>query len=203
VVATAALVAGTAWAVAPGRDVDRVAPASDTVQLLVEDVVESTRPRAEHAGHEIELETLKFFIEFNETDEDVGVQCVLGGEAYVVLRAFEPDGRRIVDLRPRASLRQQGMSDFFFESAEPTLDEVSMAEFLDRFPEGEYEFETITTDGIEQDGEADFTHAIPAGPEITYPREGDVVDPDALVVTWEPVTMTTAFNPPQVPVTTR
>ena len=35
---------------------------------------------------ELTLATLKFFIEFNETDEDVGIQCVLGGEPYKVLR---------------------------------------------------------------------------------------------------------------------
>ena len=62
------------------------------------------------------------------------------------------------------------MSDFFFESAEPSLDEFSMEDFLDRFPEGNYEFETRTIEGNEQDGEAMFTHTIPAGPVITGPR---------------------------------
>jgi hypothetical protein len=176
----------------------------DTVQLLIDDIIELTHPRAEGDDDdedELELETLAFFIEFNETDEDVGVQCLLGGEPYTVLRAFDPDERRILDLRPRSILKQQGLSDFFFESAEPTLDEFSMAEFLDRFPVGIYEFETTTIDGEEQDGEAEFTHVIPAGPEITSPLEGDVVNLNDVVVSWEPVTMTTAFNPPQVPVT--
>ena len=148
---------------------------------------------------ELNLETLKFFIEFNETDEDVGVQSILGGEPYKRLRAYGPDGSKILDLRPKGSLRRQGMSDFFFESAEPTLDEFSMEEFLARFPEGIYEFETTTIEGIEQDGETMFTHIIPAGPEITSPRDGEVVDPNNVVITWEPVEWTTAFNPPQLP----
>ncbi len=150
---------------------------------------------------ELTLATLKFFIEFNETDEDIGVQAVLGGEPYKKLSAFGPNGRKILNLRPRSNLKMQGLSDFFFESAEPSLDEFSMDEFLDRFPEGEYEFETITIEGMEQDGETIFTHMIPAGPVIVSPEEGEVVDLLDTVVMWEPVTQTTAFNPPQQPVT--
>ena len=150
---------------------------------------------------ELTLATLKFFIEFNETDEDIGVQAVLGGEPYKRLSAYNPNGRKILDLRPRRGLKMQGMSDFFFESAEPSLADFPLAEFLDRFPAGEYEFETITIDGIEQDGETMLTHVIPAGPVITSPLEGDVVHPDKTVITWESVTQTTALNPPQEPVT--
>lgn len=146
---------------------------------------------------DLALASLKFFIEFNEADEDVGVQLLLGGEPYKRLQAFRPDGRKILDVKPRRSLRIQGLSDLFFESAEPGLDEVSMEEFLHRFPEGEYEFETITLDGAEQGGEAMFTHIIPAGPAIVSPQDGDEVDPADTVVTWEQVTQTTEFNPPQ------
>ena len=128
------------------------------------------------------------------------MQSLLGGEPYKSLKAYDPDGERIIRLKPDNSLRQQGLSDFFFESAEPTLDELSFDVFLDRFPEGEYEFETKTLDGLEQEGEALFTHDIPAGPVITSPLEGDVVDKNSVVVSWEPVTMTTALNPPQEPV---
>lgn len=146
---------------------------------------------------ELTLATLKFFIEFNETDQDIGVQTLLGGEPYKKLSAYGPDERKILDLRPRRGLRRQGMSDFFFESAEPTLDDVPLEEFLSRFPEGPYEFETVTLEGVEQDGETLLTHAIPAGPVIVFPKQGDVVDRNDVVVMWEPVTMTTSFNPPQ------
>lgn len=149
---------------------------------------------------ELELSTLKFFIEFNETDEDIGVQCVLGGEPYKRLVVKDPDGQTILNLRPQRSLRRQGMSDFFFESAEPELDELSMEEFLDRFPEGIYEFETITLDNEEQDGDATFTHIIPAGPVIVAPADGMVgIDSTTdLMVQWQSVTQTTAANLPQV-----
>jgi hypothetical protein len=49
------------------------------------------------------------------------------------------------------------LTELFFESSGPPL-----AEFLARFPEGVYEFETIILDGIEQDGETRFTHVIPS-----------------------------------------
>ncbi len=146
------------------------------------------------------LTTLKFFIEFNETNEDVGVQALLGGEPYRVLKAYDPDGKKILEVKPKRGLKMQGMSDFFFESAEPSLAEFPLADFLERFEAGSYEFETTTIDGIEQDGETILTHVIPAGPVITAPLEGEVVDVKNVIVEWEPVTLTTAFNPPQEPV---
>ena len=186
-----------AAAAVPDSGADKMRPVLE--QIL--DALDELEPRHPAAGgDELVFPTLKFFIEFNETDEDVGVQCSLGGEPYKTLSAYRPDGRKILDLTPRRNLRRQGLSDFFFESAEPSLDEFSMDDFLDRFDEGIYEFESVTVDNLEQDGEAEFTHVVPAGPVITNPLEGDVVDPTDLVVTWEPVTMTTAFNPPQVPV---
>lgn len=160
----------------------------------------TTWAQGDQNDQELELATLKFFIEFNETDEDVGVQAVLGGEPYKKLVAEDPNGHKILQLRPRRSLRRQGLSDFFFESAEPTLSEVSMAQFLARFPEGAYEFETITLDDAEQGGEATFTHIIPAGPMIVSPSDGaaGIDSSSPLNISWQPVTTTTGFNPPQV-----
>ena len=38
---------------------------------------------------ELTLSALKFFIEFNETDEDIGVQVFVDGEPYKRLKAFD------------------------------------------------------------------------------------------------------------------
>ncbi len=167
-------------------------------QLILDEFAGASRARA--GGVELPLASLKLFIEFNETNEDVGVQCVLGGEPYKKLRAFDPSNKPILSLQPKRSLKKQGMSDFFFESAEPPLDEFSVEEFLERFPEGDYRFLTTTIENQRQGGVTGFTHHIPAGPVITFPLEGNIVDPANLVVTWESVTMSTSFNPPQVPV---
>jgi hypothetical protein len=138
----------------------------------------------------IPFEIAKIIIEFNATDEDVGVQVAVDGGSYERLNIFRPDGREILDLRAISSLQKQGLTELFFESSEPTLDEVSLEEFLARFPEGEYEFEGEGIDGIPLEGEATFTHVIPAGPFLVSPEEDAVVDPNNTVIMWEPVTET-------------
>jgi hypothetical protein len=134
----------------------------------------------------------KMIIEFNSTANegvgDVGVQVLLDGEPWQSLKIENPHGRTILDITASRSLRKQGLTELFFESSEPSLDEVPLAEFLARFPEGKYEFEGKTIDGQEIEGEATFTHVIPAGPVIVSSDEGDVVDPNNLVIEWEPVT---------------
>ena len=56
----------------------------------------------------------------------------------------------------RNSLRQQGMTEFFFESAEPSFDELSPARFFNRFRQGIYEIEGVDTRrrGIRRGGPA-------------------------------------------------
>jgi hypothetical protein len=91
-------------------------------------------------------------------------------------------------------LAKQGLTELFFESSEPSLAEVPLDEFLARFPEGVYEFEGRTVEGDEIEGEATLTHVIPKGPAIVSPSLASeappVVDPDNLVIAWEPVTET-------------
>ncbi len=136
----------------------------------------------------------RIYIEYNATDEDVGIQVLLDGEPWKLLKAYGPDNRLILDVIARRSLKQQGLTEFFFESSEPSLAEVSLEEFLERFPEGEYEFEGKTTDGADIEGEATLTHVIPAGVEVVAPvsltDDPPVVDPDDFVIEWEPVTET-------------
>jgi hypothetical protein len=140
---------------------------------------------------EIPFSRAKLIIEFNSTANegvgDVGVQVLLDGEPWQSLKINSPDGRTILDIRASRSLRKQGLTELFFESSEPSLDEVPLAEFLARFPEGTYEFEGKTIDGQEIEGEATFTHVIPAGPVIVSPKEGEV-DPQNLIISWEAVT---------------
>ena len=150
-------------------------------------------------GDELLYDRAEIFIEFNDTDQDVGIQVLLDGEPWKKVKAFNPDGDKILDIRTKRSLKQQGLSELFFESSEPSLAEVSLEEFLDRFPPGEYEFEGKTIDGEEIEAEALFTHVIPAGAEIVSPAcfgdDPPVVDPDSLVIEWEPVTTTLCGSP--------
>ncbi len=71
-----------------------------------------------------------------------------------------------------------------------------MAQFLERFPEGQYEFEGRTLDGAELEGETDFTHTLPAPAANLYPAEGAVVNASSpLVVSFDAVTEDLDGNP--------
>jgi hypothetical protein len=139
------------------------------------------------AKSEIPFDIAKMIIEFNSTANDVGVQVLLDGEPWQSLQIESPNRRTILDIRASMSLREQGLTELFFESSEPSLDEVPLAKFLARFPEGTYKFDGKTIERQEIEGEATFTHVIPAGPVIVSPKEGEV-DPKNLVISWEAVT---------------
>ncbi|MEW5754732.1 MAG: hypothetical protein AB1810_00360 [Pseudomonadota bacterium] len=145
-----------------------------------------------HRG-KIPFSKAKMIIEFNSTANegvgDVGVQVLLDGEPWQSLKIEDPDERTILNIRANSSLRKQGLTELFFESSEPSLDETPLADFLARFPEGNYEFEGRTIDGQQIEGVATFTHIIPAGPVIVSPEEGDTVDvTEPLSIRWETVT---------------
>lgn len=145
-------------------------------------------------GNEVPFAKTKMIIEFNATAEDVGIQVLLDGEPWKKVMMFSPDKRRILDIVGKGSLMKQGLTELFFESSEPSLKGVPLDEFLARFPAGAYDFEGKTVDGIELKGRATLTHVIPAGPKIVSPAPltdaPPVVDPNNLVIEWEPVTET-------------
>ena len=62
-----------------------------------------------------------------------------------------------------ATCGKHGMSEIFFESAEPSFDELAPAAFFKRFPEGIYEIEAITLEDEEMEGEIRLSHVM-AGP---------------------------------------
>jgi hypothetical protein len=138
-------------------------------------------------GRELEYDDARMIIEFNDTDQDVGIQVFLDGEPWKQVRIYDPLKRKILEIRATRSLRLQGLSELFFESSEPSLKDLSLEDFLRRFPEGIYEFEGITIEGEEIEAEALFTHVMPEGPVILSPREDSIQDPDDTVVSWLPV----------------
>ncbi len=139
------------------------------------------------AGNELQFEDTRMIIEFNSTDLDVGIQVFLDGEEWRLLRVFDPNNKKILEITGTRALKLQGLAELFFESSEPSLDELSLDQFLARFPEGRYDFEGVTIDGEPIEGEAIFTHAIPDGPVIVTPAEDSVQNPDHLVVDWQDV----------------
>lgn len=131
----------------------------------------------------------KIIIEVNATDRDAGIQISVDAMGWKRLEVFDPNGQKILDVGASGSVEKQGVTEFFFESEEPSLEDVPLDELFARFPEGNYTFVGITVDGKTLNGKANFTHNIPAGPEIVFPAEGAVLFPNMpVVINWEPVT---------------
>jgi hypothetical protein len=147
---------------------------------------------------------VRLIIEFNSTDEDIGVQFFLDVDTWRTVRILNPRGERIFKATTTANLLTQGgATELFVESHEPTLDELSLEEFFALFPEGTYKFAGRTPDGKRLEGASEFTHDIPAGPEILMPKPGadgecteDV--PIPVVIAWNEVTTSIEGEPLEV-----
>ncbi|MDH3304374.1 MAG: hypothetical protein OEM92_04115 [Gammaproteobacteria bacterium] len=153
----------------------------------------------EDDGDEIEFDEAHVFFELNNTDGDLGIHALIDGEPWKRLRIEDQQERRILDITLRDRLRRQGLTELFFESAEPSFDELSPEEFFERFPAGTYEIEGVTLEGDELESETEITHAMPAPPEpkvngMDFDEDCEEGDPVAVsapvVIAWDPVDST-------------
>lgn len=150
-------------------------------------------------GQETEIASAKLIIEYNATDEDIGVHGGFDDHGWKRLCVFDPNGRLVLDVGPRGQLHDLSMAGIFFESREPPRSEFSYADLRAAFPEGEYTVRGESFDGKTLVGAATFTHDVPAPPEITFPglaEEPEGTGPggvplEDLVIRWDPVTETT------------
>ncbi len=149
---------------------------------------------------ELEFDEAHLFFELNDTDGDLGIHGKVDGDEWKKIRIENPNERVIMRIKARGQLRRQGITELFFESAEPTFDELPPEEFFRRFPAGTYEIEGITTDHQEIESETELTHLIPAAPEAVV--NGMEADEDCglefnrdddIVISWPPVTSSHAF----------
>ncbi|HYU35361.1 MAG TPA: fibronectin type III domain-containing protein [Thermoanaerobaculia bacterium] len=140
----------------------------------------------------IPFETAKIYIELNASAQDIGVQVFLDTDTpWKTLKGYDPHGNKVLDVTTSGNVGSLGVSEFFFESDEPPLNELSIAQFLSRFPAGTYTFVGESVDGQKLSAKAKLTHAIPDGPQVITPQEGSVVNPANAVISWQPVA-----NPP-------
>ena len=154
---------------------------------------------------EIPFEEAELFLEFNSTDEDLGIHISVDGDAWKELELEGPNGRKLLQIDARSRLRRQGLTQLFIESAEPTFDELEPAEFFARFPEGEYEVGGTSLDGEELESIAELTHLIPAAVKArvnTLPADEDceIIDvavAKPVVIEWDEVL--TSFADPRFP----
>jgi hypothetical protein len=144
----------------------------------------------------VELDEAEVFIEFNSTDGDFGIQFFWDGDPWDRMQVDGPDGKTVLDVKVKANLAAQGMTEGFFESAEPSTAVLSMQAFLNRFPEGEYCFRGRTQEGDVLEGETDFTHVLPAPPSNLSPAQGATVNAmNPVLVTFDAVTQDLQGNP--------
>ena len=132
---------------------------------------------AEDDGDEISFEVADVYAELNNTDGDLGFHALIDGEPWKYLKIEDPRERMILWVSSMGRLRRQGLTELFFESAEPNFEDLAPEQFFRRFPAGKYEIESRTLEGDEQESEDLFWHRVPAPPE-GISVSGEAIDLD-------------------------
>jgi len=136
----------------------------------------------------------KAIIEINASDGDIGFHVLLDADAWHQVRIDDPNGKRLFQEFAKGPLADQGLTENFFESAEPLWSEhlveeegdevVTLDEFLDRFAAGPYIFSGKSNEGDTLAATALLTYNLPAAPDIDgFDGTGNVPTNNA-VVSW-------------------
>ena len=116
---------------------------------------------------EIPYDEAELFFELNNTDGDLGIHALIDAEGWKKLTIEDPGERKMLTVRVTGRLRRQGLTEIFFESAEPIFADLAPADFFARFREGDYEIAGRTLDGSELESVVELTHTMPAPPAPT------------------------------------
>jgi hypothetical protein len=157
-----------------------------------------------------EFEVVQIYLELNDTDGDLGIHGLIDGDDWKRLEIEGPGDKELMNIWLRNGLRRQGLTELFFESSEPPFNELSPAQFLQRFPQGKYEVEAVTLDGEEFEEEVRLSHVLAGPPQNVTVNgkpgaencDGDlpVVSPP-VTINWDPVvTSHPTIGTPNVPV---
>ena len=149
-------------------------------------------------GESVSIATAKLIVEYNATDNDIGVHGAFDDHGWSELCVYDPNGTLVLAVRPQGQLQDLTMAGIFFESREPPGMEFSFADLKAAFPEGLYQVRASSFDGTALTGAATFTHDVPAAPVISSPALVDdeanigdaVVFTTDLEIAWEDVTAT-------------
>jgi hypothetical protein len=151
-------------------------------------LLSAATPEAASKKNTVPLAIKKIFFEYNSTASalgDLGVHVFLDGEDWRELEIINPRGRVIFEVEGKGPYREMGMTELFFEGAEPDLADVPLEELLKRFPAGAYRFVGKRVDGERIVDTATLTHAIPAGPGNV---SAEVGPGNKVVISWDRVT---------------
>ncbi len=149
------------------------------------------------SSEEIPFDVAEIFVELNDTDGDLGIHALIDGEPWRRLEIESVEGRNLLKIKARSQMARQGLTELFFESAEPDFDEVTPEEYFARFPEGMYEISGVTTEGDELESETFFSHVLadrPGNIEVSGVAASEDCDTDVpevtppITISWDPVT---------------
>ena len=136
------------------------------------------------AADKASLEVGKIYFEYNATDKDLGVHVSIDGEDWRTLRIVDPKKHVIFNVAGRGGYKKVGLTELFFEGAEPELAHFPLDKLLALFPAGRYEFKGTTVEGGRIGGMGMLSHAIPDGPSVA----ATVGPGDSVVISWSAVT---------------
>lgn len=150
-------------------------------------------------GKKIPFADANIFFELNNTDGDLGIHALIDGEPWRKLEIRDLRKRKMLDIMVQGRLKRQGLTEIFFESAEPIFDELDPEDFFLRFPEGEYKISGRSLEREKLESMSELTHLMPAPPGNVsisgVPAAEDCdADPlpsvsDPVVIDWDPVTL--------------
>lgn len=153
-------------------------------------------------AQETEFEEAFVFFELNNTDGDLGIHAKVDGGPWTFMTISDRNDARILRVQSAGRLWRQGVTEIFFESAEPTFDELEPADFFRRFRPGTYTVRGRSKDGVDLVNETEVTWAMPAPPAATVnsqtsPTQCDDEEPgfdivsvsEPVTISWPAVTM--------------
>jgi len=135
----------------------------------------------------------RIYIEYNSSANDLGFHVSLDAENWESLKILDPKGVSIFSVVGKGGYKGLGLTELFFEGAEPNLDDFPLASLLARFPEGKYKFVGVKVGGGGLQSLATLSHAVPAGPSVAADVNGDTI-----TIRWDPVTGPAAIIPDKV-----
>ena len=166
-----------------------------SLMLLVLFGLELLPASAQNPQHFSEAE---LFFELNDTDGDLGIHASIDGGPWTDLEIEGPADNQLLHIFSRGRLRTQGLTQLFFESAEPPFDELAPADFFRRFPEGRYTIEGRAQGGGTIQSTAVLSHVLAAPPDnilLSGVPAADSCDETPLptvsapvLIDWDPVT---------------
>lgn len=130
------------------------------------------------ANAQVEFSKHDIYFELNATDGDAGLHGILDGDAWASAKIKGPGGTfDVIRAISNQDSPEFGMTELFFESNEPPLEERSFAELITLFPPGNYKFVGVTTANEAMVAWDILSVAMPCPPVVRVKRdaEGDML----------------------------